>query len=172
MTDIEIGPPCPGQLDLLAETPAHTRARRGQPDTALDAAAANRVQRGRIRDRVAEVLRARGDIGATDDELLDCCRHLTSDRSSVAKRRGEWGQHGHVVDSAERRLNPNGIGTVVWRWVEHPPAPGVPDSTPFLIAREWCPVCGMSPAFRWAGCTSTVHDDLEERHSALFDGWV
>lgn len=51
--------------------------------------------------------------------------------------------------------------------------PGVPDSTPFLHAdRPYCPLCGMSARFRWAGCTATFHDDLEERRSAMFDGWV
>jgi hypothetical protein len=178
MSDVDVIVPCAGQLDLLAETllgetPVYKRARSGQPETAMVAAEANRAQRGRIRDRVAEVLRARGDHGATDDELLDCCRHLTSDRSSVAKRRGEWGQLGHVVDSGQRRTNPNGIATVSWVWVEHPPAPGVPDSTPFLhVDRPYCPMCGMSARFRWAGCTATFHDDAEERRSAMSDGWV
>jgi hypothetical protein len=38
--------------------------------------------------------------------------------------------------------------------------------------RPYCPVCGMTRAYRWAGCAEAFHDDLEERLHALFDGWV
>lgn len=120
---------------LFDEAPAYKRARPDQPETALEAAEANRAQRGRIRQRVADMLRRHGDM--TDDELLAACRDLTSDRSSVAKRRGELMADGWVADTGRRRPNSNGRNVAVWTWLHTQRVPE-PEPEP-----ERCPTCGQ-----------------------------
>jgi hypothetical protein len=159
-----------------AESPAYHRARTGQPDTAHDAARANRPARRMIRERVRDLLRNNPD-GLTDDELAELCADLTTIRHSVATRRGEWAQAGHVVDTGHRRRNARGSRCVVWAWTDEPiaqaatgPRPGSRGTRggpptesdrstvdvallaqPLLV--DYCAICGaLDGAPHWVGC--------------------
>jgi hypothetical protein len=168
---------------MFPDAPPHTKARAAQPETSHAQAARSR---GGLRQVVADLLRDAAPGGLTDDDLF----HLqtrTRHRHSVATRRGELVELGHVADSGRRRTNRDGNACVVWVWVsdvpraEAPAGPGtdaadvasVPDTTPFLHRHaHYCRTCGMSVG-HWAGCPEDASKWVGEmRLHALHAGWV
>lgn len=171
---------------VLPDAPPHTKARPGQPDTSHEQARRSRVG---LRQVVAALLRSAGACGLTDDELFEL-QDRTRHRHSVATRRGELVELGHVADSGVRAKNADGHSVVVWAWVsdepraENPagqgtdttagrPVVSVPDSTPLLHRHErYCSICGLTVG-HWAGCPDDSSQWVGEmRLHALHDGWV
>lgn len=83
--------------------------------------------RGKHRNAVLAMLRARGPQGATDSELA---QHLGIHPGSASKRRLEVCRLGKACDSGQRRLSPSGRKSIVWRAMHsHEPGFGVTAST-------------------------------------------
>jgi hypothetical protein len=168
----------------LPDAPPYTKARPGQPETSHEQARRSRVG---LRQVVADLLRALHD-GLTDDELF----HLqtrTKHRHSVATRRGELVDLGHVAASGRVKVNRDGNLCTVWEWLsdepraENPAGPGtgaaqegavsVPDSSPLLHRFErYCSTCGLTVG-HWAGCPDDASKWVgEDRHHALHGSWI
>ena len=80
-------------------------------NTSKDAAASARQNAAVTRMRVAEEIRNRGEMGATDEEVQYA---LQLPGNTKRPRRIELGLSGHVYDSGKRRSTRAGRDAVVW----------------------------------------------------------
>ena len=87
-------------------------ARRTDPETAHEAAAANQPERFTMRRDVLLMLQRKGPRGATDWEISE---ELGILRTSAGKRRHELVALGLVENSGQRRETDTGSTAIVWR---------------------------------------------------------
>ena len=87
-------------------------ARRTDPETAHEAAAANQPERSKQRHDVLGYLRGMGFYGATDCQISQALGIL---RTSAGKRRHELVALGLVENSGQRRETDTGSTAIVWR---------------------------------------------------------
>jgi hypothetical protein len=107
-----------GQLSIDFEAPApvdpRTLARRGDPETAHDAARFAAAHIGALHRTCLAAFREAGARGLTSYELAQATGIA---RVSVSGRCRELERRGLLVETPERRAGPSGVGGIVWRIV-------------------------------------------------------
>lgn len=100
------------QLDLFHFSRPHTEAhaRRTDPDTSKQAAASVRLSD--LESKVLAVLRARGDAGATLDEIVEA---TGLDKVTASPRLRPLVRKGFAVQTSERRTGASGRPQTIWK---------------------------------------------------------
>ena len=96
--------------DVQADPPAWRHS-----ETSKAAAESIKEVAGRLRRKVYEYLRSKGEVGATDHEVQAALGMLGSTQRT---RRNELQKQGRVEDSGTTRLTPSRCRATVWRIVK------------------------------------------------------
>lgn len=101
--------------DLFGERPSQAHARRDDPDTSHEAAAAVSPLLNEVQRAVLAFAKRRGRDGFTDPELS---AYFSCDGSTYRSRRAELVADGLIEDSGDRRRpEEGGRRFIVWRAV-------------------------------------------------------